>query len=179
VAANPRDAGGLQAMERLHASQETSPNPLDLLEELVSANDWNFQRSSDSELMVQVEGRWCGYYLLFKWREDLGAICFSCHFDSKIPAHSRGLVYELLGRVNETLWLGHFDLTSDDGTAMFRHTVLLRGLRGASVEQLEDLVDAAVSECERFYPALQMVVWGGRPVDEALAAALMETLGEA
>ena len=47
------------------------------------------------------------------------------------------------------------------------------------VEQLEDLVDAAVGECERFYPALQMVVWGGRSVDEALSAALMETVGEA
>ena len=62
---------------------------------------------------------------------------------------------------------------------LYRHTVLLRGLRGASVEQLEDLVDAAVNECERFYPALQMVVWGGRSVDEALSAALMETVGEA
>jgi hypothetical protein len=36
-----------------------------------------------------------------------------------------------------------------------------------------------VGECERYYPPLQMVVWVGRPVDEALAAALMETLGEA
>ncbi len=38
---------------------------------------------------------------------------------------------------------------------------------------------AAVGECERFYPALQMVIWGGRSVEEAVQAALMETLGEA
>lgn len=166
-------------MEWLQEGQVTSSNPLDLLEELVSANNWVFQRGSDSELMVEIEGRWCGYYLFFVWRADLGAVSFSCHFDQKVSAQSRGAVYELLARVNETLWLGHFDMTSDDGTVMFRHTVLLRGLRGASVEQLEDLVDAAVGECERFYPALQMVVWGGRPVAEALAAALMETFGEA
>ena len=166
-------------MEWLQEDRGPSRNPIDLLEELVRANDWTFERPSDSELMVEVEGRWCGYYLLFIWRGDVGAICFSCHFDQKTPTHSWPSVYQLIGRVNEALWLGHFDLTSDEGLVLFRHTVLLRGLRGASVEQLEDLVDGAVGECERFYPALQMVVWGGRPVDEALSAVLMETVGEA
>lgn len=163
----------------LHEERGGQPNPLDLLEELVGANDWTFDRASDSELMVEIEGKWCGYYLLFLWREDLGSVCLSCHFDQKVPARSWPLVYELLGRVNESLWLGHFDLTSDEGLVIFRHTVLLRGPRGASVEQLEDLVDTAVGECERFYPALQMVVWGGQPVGDALTAALMETFGEA
>ena len=62
---------------------------------------------------------------------------------------------------------------------MFRHTVPLRGLRRASVEQLEDLVDAAFSECERFFPAFQFVIWGGKSAGEALDAALFETVGEA
>jgi len=62
---------------------------------------------------------------------------------------------------------------------MFRHTVPLRGLRGASVEQLEDLVDSAVTECERFFPAFQFVIWGGKSAAEAMAAALFETVGEA
>jgi hypothetical protein len=34
-------------------------------------------------------------------------------------------------------------------------------------------------ECDRIYPALQMVVWGGSPVREALDAAMLETMGEA
>ncbi len=81
---------------------------------------------------------------------------------------------------NERLWLGHFDICSEDGALLFRHTVPLRGVKGgASIEQLEDLVESAVLECERIYPALQMVVWGGYSVDEALTAALMETVGEA
>lgn len=166
-------------MEWLQEDRGATQNPLDLLEELVSANEWTFERPTDTEMMVEVEGRWCGYYLLFVWRGDVGAICFSCHFDQKIPAQSWPLVYQLLGRFNETLWLGHFDLTSDEGMVMFRHTVLLRGARGASVEQLEDLVDTAVGECERFYPALQMVVWGGRTIDDAMTAVLMEVAGEA
>lgn len=154
-------------------------NPLDLLEELVSANDWVFDRHSESELMVEIAGRWCNYHLYFVWQQDLSAMFFSCHFDMRVPKDQRNRVYELLGFANERLWIGHFDLVTDDGAIMFRHTIPLRGISGVSAEQLEDLVDAAVIECERFYPAVQLVVWGGKTVPDALAAALMDTVGEA
>jgi hypothetical protein len=62
---------------------------------------------------------------------------------------------------------------------MFRYTLPLRGQRMASVEQLEDLMDAALVECDRFFPALQMVLWGGMNADEAVAAAMLEPAGEA
>ena len=73
-------------MEWLQEDRGASHNPIDLLEELVRANDWTFERPTETELMVEVEGRWCGYYLLFIWRVDVGAVCFSCHFDQKLPA---------------------------------------------------------------------------------------------
>jgi hypothetical protein len=62
---------------------------------------------------------------------------------------------------------------------MYRHAIPMRGARGLSAEQLEDLMDVAIQECERFYPALQLVVWGGRSVSEAVLVARMDTKGEA
>jgi hypothetical protein len=41
------------------------------------------------------------------------------------------------------------------------------------------MVDIALTECERFYPAFQFVTWGGKSPEEAMAAALVETVGEA
>lgn len=166
-------------MVSLAHADEAPLNPLDLLEELVSANEWSFDRHSDSEMLVEVSGRWCSYHLYFVWQEDVGAMFFSCHMDQKIPQAKRKESYVLVGMVNENLWMGHFDLTSDDGSILFRHTVPVRGAGGLSVEQLEDLVDAAVIECERIYPALQMVVWGGTEVEKAMKVAMMETVGEA
>ena len=63
-------------------------------------------------------------------------------------------MYELLALANEKLWLGHFGLEQDDGMPVFRHAVLLRGAPGASAESLEDMVDIALTECERFFPGL-------------------------
>jgi hypothetical protein len=154
-------------------------NPIDLLEELVSANDWAFDRPSDEELAIQVQGNWVDYHIWTVWQPEMRAMSFACHFDFRVPEAKRRDARDLVARFNETLWLGHFDFVSDDGSILFRHTMPLRGTAGASVEQLEDLVDTAVSECERFYPALQLVVWGGQASQEALAAALMETVGEA
>src|SRR3546814_4204221 len=48
-------------------------NPLDILEELVAANEWAFDRSSDDEMVVETAGQWCDYRMYFVWREDLNA----------------------------------------------------------------------------------------------------------
>ncbi len=159
--------------------EEAAANPLDLVEQLVTANDWPFDRRSDDEMAVEVPGRWCDYSLYFAWREDIGALHFTCALDIKVQSVKKAQLYELLAAVNERLWLGHFGMWTEEGVPMFRHAVLLRGLGGASMEQIEDLVDIAVSECERFYPAFQFVIWGGKSANDAISAAMLDTVGEA
>jgi len=164
------------------ATSESTPifgNPIDLVEEIVCANDWAHDRASEEELVVEISGRWCDYRLYFVWQEELCAMHFSCGFDMKVPKGRRAAVYELLAQANEKLWLGHFDLSTDDNSPAFRHALLLRGAGTGSAEQIEDLVDIAVSECERFYPAFQLVLWGGKRPAEAMAAAMIDPVGEA
>ncbi len=158
---------------------ESSVNPLDLVEEIISANEWPCDRAGDDDLVAQITGRWGDYRLHFSWSEDMSALHFSCALDLKVPKHRRTPVNELLALANERLWLGHFEVSSDEGLPVFRHAVPLRGARGASVEQLEDLVDVALNECERFYPAFQYVVWGGKSAAEAVTAACLDPIGEA
>ena len=154
-------------------------NPLDLVEEIVSSNEWPFERSSERDLVVEFSGNWCDYRLYFSWVAEICAMQFSCALDMKVPKEKIGEVSDLLAIVNERLWLGHFNLGDDERLTTFRHAILLRGSRGASVEQLEDLVDIALSECERFYPAFQFVIWGGKAPREAIDVALLDTVGEA
>ncbi len=154
-------------------------NPIDLIEQLVMDNQWVSERTSDDELAVEVAGRWCDYRMLFSWREDVSALHLSCAFDMRVPTNKLPPVHQLLSEVNEKLWLGHFDLWSEDGLPLFRHAVPLRGTSGASLEQIEDLVTAALRECDRFYPAFQFVVWGGKTPTEAVALSLIDPVGEA
>lgn len=154
-------------------------NPLDLVEELVLANDWPFQRSADDEILIEIGGRWSDYRLFFVWQEEVSALQFCNRLDIKVPVKKRADVHDLLIRVNERLWVGHFDVSADDDTIMFRHTSLMRGVGGASPEQIEDLVELGLVECERYYPAFQLVIWGGKSADEAIQAAILDPAGEA
>ena len=100
----------------MYAAERTEPrnNPIDVLEELVNANEWRFDRSGDDEMVVEVPGRWSELRLFFVWQEDLSAMYFSCLFDLRVPEKKRVAAAELLSLINEKLWLGHFDLCSDE-----------------------------------------------------------------
>ena len=154
-------------------------NPLDIAEQLILDREWICDRPVEEELVAEVQSSWCNYRIWFTWQPDLGVLIFSCAYDIKIHEKHRAKLYPLLAAVNEKLWLGHFDLSSDDGVIMYRHAQLLRGAQGASPEQLEDLLDIAITECNRFFPAFQSVLWGGNTHEEALEIALLDTVGEA
>lgn len=154
-------------------------NPIDLVEHVASAHDWTFERRGEDEMALEITGQWCDYRLYFSWIDDLHALHFACAFEMKVPAYKRADITDLLARINEKLAVGHFDLWAEEGLPVFRQAVLLRGAGGASVEQVEDVVDIALSECERFYPAFQFVVWGGKSPAEAVEASMLETVGHA
>jgi hypothetical protein len=167
-------------MPAVHSTvAERSTNPLDVMEQIVVANDWVFDRRNDCEMAAEAPGKWCDYGLYFSWSHEISAMHFTCAVDLKVPEKRRVALYELLALANERLWIGHFGMDSDDGMPVFRHAVLLRGTSGASAESLEDMVDIAITECERFFPAFQFVLWGGKSPSDAMQAAMLECAGEA
>lgn len=166
------------AMSLGHAA-ESRLNPLDLVEEVVSAHEWRFNRQGDDELTVGLGGGYCEFQLWFSWREDVDALHLSCAFDLKVSQAKRRDMHSLLALLNEKMAVGHFDLWTDEGLVLFRHALLLSGGAGVNGEQIEMLVQIALTECERFYPAFQFLLWGGKGPEDALQTALIETVGEA
>lgn len=160
-------------------ARKTRSNPLDFVEDIAGSNDWAFDRRNDEEMAVEVTGQWAAYSLYFVWSEDVGAMHLSAAMGIRVPDRLWVPVCELLALVNERIWLGHFALWADEGMPMFRHSVLARGGVPIGKEFLEELVGVAIKECERFYPAFQFVIWGGKSAEDALTAAMLDTVGEA
>ena len=75
-------------------------NPLEMIEKVVSANDWPFDRTSDREIAVEVAGRWCDYRMFFSWREDVEALHFTCAYDVRIPTERHNDIHVLLALIN-------------------------------------------------------------------------------
>lgn len=163
----------------LHSEFESGANPIDRIEEFAAARDWSCERQSAEELAIHISGAWCEYFMWFIWRDELGALYFTCGLDMRVPDERRTAVYPLLAKLNERMWLGHFELWSDEGLPSFRHTMLVNDDAGIETAAVGRLVDTAVGECDRFYPAFQFVIWGGKSAGEAIDAALLEPVGEA
>lgn len=154
-------------------------NPLDLAEQVITANEWALDRRSVSDLAAEAQGKWCDYGLYFNWSSEVSVLHFSVTFDMKAPTKRRSAVYEFLSKANERLWIGHFGVDEETNMPVYRHTMLLRGAPAAATESIEDLIDIAITECERFFPAFQFVLLEGKSADDAIEAAMLECVGEA
>src|SRR3546814_12711909 len=61
---------GCIAMVELVSDYHHPINPLDLLEELGTANDWTLDRHSESELLIEMGGHWCEYHMYSVWQTE-------------------------------------------------------------------------------------------------------------
>ncbi len=154
-------------------------HPLDVVEQVMSRQGWQFRRSRDDDVAAEFRGQWCDYSIHFAWSDEFNAVHFTCAFDARVPDAKRGQAHHLLALVNDRMWLGHFGIWEPEGLPMYRHAVLIGGGAVLNEQQVEDLIDVAIAECERFYPAFQYVIWAGKSPEEALSAAMIEPAGEA
>ncbi len=168
-----------QIAEELDPFDDVS-NPLDSVEDIFFNNDWSFDRPTEDELTVTVTGKMGSYVMTFLWQEDFSAMQFSCLYDLIIPEGRLGEAATTTAAINTSLWLGHFDIRPGNRTPCFRHTTLFRGVTGCSgAEHIEDLVDIALSECERYYSAFDLLSKEEPSESADLSLALLDSAGEA
>ena len=154
-------------------------NPIDIVEDVIHSKKWTFSRADEYELVAEISSQWCQYRLYFTWSEQIRAISFTITFDLKFPNNKTKDAHELLALINEKLWIGHFDITSTNGIPAYRHTVLSLNESDNLHNQLEDLVDIGVYECEKYYRAFQLVLFDDSDPMKALKTSTFDTIGQA
>ena len=163
------------------AEERDDGAPIEVLEQYFEARGWACERTGEGEIVASATGSWAQYELRAVWRPEDQVLQFLTFPDIKVAVEKRTAIFEALSLINEQLWLGHFELWSGSGLIVFRHAALCDAGEGEglSIEQAEAIAEAAIEECERFYPVFQFVLWGGKSPSEAISAALIETVGEA
>lgn len=166
-------------MTELDAFDDVS-NPLDSVEEIMSANDWVFDRRDEDELTVQITGKMGEYSLCFIWHETESAMQFACELDVAFSPSHLDQAAKTMSAINASLWLGHFDICDEKFCPRFRHTSLFRGMTATSgADHIEDLVEIAVNECERFYPVFHLLAQPAVCDESSMALAMMDIGGAA
>ncbi len=156
-------------------------NPLETFQEVAREQGWAIDpRSGSDNLTFTIKGKAASYTVHMEWQDEFAALLFACVMELDVLEKHRGHAAEVLAHINENLWLGHFDLSTEGSMPTFRHTMLLRGIPPVfAAELMADLTDLASAECDRFYPTLKMLSSGDIRTRDALSAAVFETVGEA
>lgn len=169
---------GIMRTERESYAADDDAAPLAMLAALFRAHGWSCEAGPD-ELAGEIQGSWAKYHLKCLWRADDNVLQIIALPDIRVAEDKRAVANELLALVNEQMWIGHFDMWSNAGTLLYRNATLLGDEGLLSIAQAQALVETAVEECDRFYPAFQFVLWGDKRPKEALAAAMVDAAGEA
>jgi hypothetical protein len=165
-------------MALIESAHDNRGSPLDVVEHMAAGNNWPFERAGEDEIGLVVNGRWTNYQVSFTWMNDIETLHLACAFDMKVPEPRLADVQKLIGLINEQMWIGHFDVWTQNGVVMFRHALVLAGVP-ASGRQCEAALASALDSCERYFPAFQFVIWAGKSAREAMESAMFETTGEA
>ena len=159
--------------------QDDEAAPVDMLASLFEARGWAFEYVSEDEISGEVQGSWANYQFQAIWRTEDHVLQLLCLPDIRMPDEKRAAMFEALALINEQLWLGHFDIWSNGGVLLYRHGLMLGDDGMLSPTQAQTVVEAAIEECDRFYPVFQFILWGDKTPAEALAAAMVDAAGEA
>jgi hypothetical protein len=154
-------------------------HPIDIVETLAERHAWEFDRVADDQIAMAVEGLWRTYSLTLAWSAVDETLRLICTFDMEPPADRLPRLHAALNAVNDRCWTGAFTWWADQQLMTWRYGLVLSGGQSASSEQIDTLIATAVSACERFYPAFQLVVWGDRSPEDALQVAIAEAYGRA
>jgi hypothetical protein len=154
-------------------------HPIDIVETLAETNAWEFDRIADDQIAMAVEGQWRTYSVTLAWSGFDETLRLICTFDMEPPAEQLPRLYEALNRINDNCWAGAFTYWREQQLMTYRYGLVLAGGQTASPEQIDRLISAAVMASERYYPAIQLVVYGEQDVEDALQTAIAEAYGRA
>jgi hypothetical protein len=154
-------------------------HPIDIVETLAESNDWEFDRVTDDQIAMAVEGQWRTYSLTLAWNAADETLRLICTFEMEPPGERMGALHDVLNRCNDLVWTGAFTYWAEQKLMVWRYGLLLAGGQIASPEQIDGLIGQAVMACERFYPAFQLVAWSNNTPQAAMQVAIAEAYGRA
>jgi hypothetical protein len=154
-------------------------HPIDIVEDLAAHHDWEFDRVTDDQIAMAVEGQWRTYSLTLAWSAQDETLRLICTFEMEPPEDRLPAVYDILNRCNDMVWTGAFTYWAEQKLMVWRYGLCLAGGQMAGAEQIDRLISSAVLAAERFYPAFQLAVWGNRNPADAMKVAIAEAYGRA
>ena len=158
--------------------EEPAANPLDLVEQFVTANDWPFDRRSDDEMAVEVPGTMVRLQPLLRLARRYWRIALHLRLRHEGPDHQEGSRPRTCSPWSTNVF--GLAISACGTKKACRCSAMPRCCAapgGASMEQIEDLVDIAAQRMRALLSGLSVRHLGRQVGPDAMSAALLDTVG--
>lgn len=134
---------------------------------------WNFQEVEDRPVLRMAfsgrNGQWLCVAIVYEERDQF---VFYSIDQSYVSESQRAAVAEFLTRANYGLTVGNFEMDYEDGEVRYKTSIDFQGSQ-FTFEQFRALVYSNVFTMDRYFHALQMVMYGLAEPRDAVAEAEM------
>lgn len=131
-------------------------NPIDDVECIFKQNN-AVERRSSNEVVVEINGKWDNMLLFFAWEEKMNCLHISCLINLQPQNVELPSIFELLALINEDLWVGYFSYWEEMQMPIFKHSLFIDSQEFDLNRKISDIVNIAITECERAYPIFHAV----------------------
>ena len=154
-------------------------HPIDIAEHIIEQRGWEFDRIHDDQIALAVEGQWKTYSITLAWSALDDTLRLICTYETKLPPERTIEFFQLLNSINDRCWAGAFTWWEETQLLTFRYGLITTGQEYIQPDQVDTMISTAVAACERYYPAVQLVIWGDRSANQAIQYALGDAIGRA
>tara|TARA_B100000949_G_C14030864_1_gene345388 strand:- start:79 stop:579 length:501 start_codon:yes stop_codon:yes gene_type:complete len=153
-------------------------HPINLLEEIIISKNWVFERPIEDEIFIEVPTKYSNLIIQVTWLKNRGRIEIRSFFYNKMDFSNNVEIYKLLNLINNKIDYGHF-VINENKYPTFKNSIIIKDHNNLKFDLLREILNYAILESERFFPMLQLVLWGGRKAEEAILFFDFKTEGRA
>ena len=136
-------------------------------------------RDSNDEIVIFSKGVWKNYDINFKWDSRQKIIEVSTYFEMSKKNRINKSIYSLISDVNKKANVGFFNYCTELNAILFSYKISIKGQDSISVEQIKNIINIVINECDRFFPVFFVFFYKKQDPIHALDIALLDTVGEA
>lgn len=126
-------------------------NSIDITESVATKLDLAYQRVDDNEISIVLMGEKTDYELTVILQADYEIIYFSCDLDIVALADKYALITEAIVKVNERIWVGHFDLITNNNRIVYSLTIPFISSFLVDESIIELIMKLISDECDKFF----------------------------
>ena len=157
---------------------DSKSHPINLLEEIIISKDWIFERPIEDEIYIEVPTKYSNLIIQVNWLKNQSRIEIRSFFYNKMDFSDNVEIYKLLNLINNRINYGHF-IINENSFPTFKNSIIIKDYKSIKFDLLKELLNYAILESERFFPIVQLVLWGGKKAEEAILFFDFKTEGRA